>query len=228
MMYFSKLQLKRNDLDTQRLAAEVCQNSYRPHQLLWKVFATPSQTQRNFLYRQEDSNQWPVFYVVSEHSPRHDETLWDVHSKPYAPKLKQGQMLAFSLRANPVIARKDDHGNTRRHDIVMDLKKRIGYQQMADKDKPPLTELSQQAGIEWLARRSEARGFQFDPKAVRVDGYQQHQNFKRRAKHPIKYSTLDFTGVLTIQNPIEFEHTLFNGIGPAKGFGCGLLLVRRI
>jgi CRISPR system Cascade subunit CasE len=44
----------------------------------------------------------------------------------------------------------------------------------------------------------------------------------------IQFTTLDFHGVLRIANPEQFLHTLFTGIGRAKGFGSGLLLIKPI
>ena len=41
--------------------------------------------------------------------------------KPYAPRLAVGDRLAFRLRANPTIARKEEgKKNSPRHDVVMD------------------------------------------------------------------------------------------------------------
>ena len=59
-------------------------------------------------------------------------------------------------------------------------------------------------------------------------GYRRHRHYKARGKRLIEYSTLDFAGILEVTDPERFQNTLFNGIGPAKGFGCGLLLVRRV
>ena len=43
------------------------------------------------------------------------------------------------------------------------------------------------------------------------------------------YSTLEFDGILAVTEPEVFiEKCLFSGIGPAKGFGCGVMLVRRV
>ncbi len=42
------------------------------------------------------------------------------------------------------------------------------------------------------------------------------------------FSSVDFTGELQVTDVDKFQQTLFNGIGHAKAFGCGLLLVRRI
>ncbi len=46
--------------------------------------------------------------------------------------------------------------------------------------------------------------------------------------HGIALSTLDFEGQLQVTDPDHFlRNGLPAGIGPAKAFGCGLLLVRR-
>ena len=50
----------------------------------------------------------------------------------------------------------------------------------------------------------------------------------RRGCVPICFSTLDFSGLLTVADPEKFLSTLYGGIGPAKGFGCGLLLIKRV
>lgn len=114
------------------------------------------------------------------------------------------------------------------HDVVMDLKHRTGYKDKASSDRPPLAELVQEAGLEWLQKRAERHGFLVQADAVRVEGYLQHRAFKQGGKKPIRYSTLDFAGLLTIDDAKLFQQALLHGIGPAKAFGCGLLLVRRV
>jgi len=44
----------------------------------------------------------------------------------------------------------------------------------------------------------------------------------------ITYLTVNFSGILRVTDPEKFRQTLFNGIGRAKAFGCGLLLLKRI
>jgi len=41
------------------------------------------------------------------------------------------------------------------------------------------------------------------------------------------FSSIDFTGELQITDIEKFQHTLFNGLGRSKAFGCGLLMVKR-
>jgi CRISPR system Cascade subunit CasE len=46
--------------------------------------------------------------------------------------------------------------------------------------------------------------------------------------HLIRFSAVDFSGELLVTDPKLFQQALFDGLGHAKAFGCGLLLVRRI
>ena len=130
-------------------------------------------------------------------------------------------------------------------DVVMHEKMRLlaarGFKRWAewpntDETKPALYELVQECCLHWLECRAEKAGFRVLSrelheedgdrliKSVRVDGYAQH----RAERKDIRFSTVDFTGELEISNATSFRKTLIEGIGHAKSFGCGLLLVRRI
>jgi CRISPR system Cascade subunit CasE len=199
-------------------------NAYDDHQYLWKLFAEDGQ-KRDFLYRREDQNGLPCFFVVSQRPPEDREGVWVIEGpKKYEPRLVIGQKLAFSLRVNPVKAKKasKDTGRGKRHDVVMEAKKSTPKDQWG-----PVSELVEKAGLAWLSARAEKHGFSIVDKPVRVDGYRQHRLFKRN-HGTIRFSTLDFNGLLTVTNAEEFVKTLYNGIGPAKGFGCGLMLVRKV
>lgn len=87
----------------------------------------------------------------------------------------------------------------------------------------------QEYGARWLMERADANGFSVSTSGIRVDGYRQHRLFKGKGKQPITFSTVDITGILSVTVPDVFiEKCLFRGLGPAKGFGCGLMLVRKV
>ncbi|HQM47010.1 MAG TPA: type I-E CRISPR-associated protein Cas6/Cse3/CasE, partial [Smithellaceae bacterium] len=93
-----------------------------------------------------------------------------------------------------------------------------------DCEMPDIVQIS---GLQWLEERSVSHGFSIEPNNIRADGYRQHKFFKRKGNNPISLSTVDFNGILTVTEPDVFiDKCLFKGIGPAKGFGCGLMLVR--
>lgn len=226
-MYLSRISLSPH-VDVQQVAHQVCRDAYREHQFLWRMFEEDPKADRDFLFRRDSQSKHPRFYLLSQRPPLHTDGLWQTESKAFEPKIQAGQKLAFSLRANAVVTRRNEEGRHVRHDVVMDRKHRMGYKDKALSDRPPLAELVQEAGLEWLQNRAERHGFQVQTDTVRAEGYLQHRAFKRGGRKPIRYSTLDFAGQLTVADAELFRQALLHGIGPAKAFGCGLLLVRRV
>ena len=219
-MYLSRLTLKQHpDL---RAIVQRLGDAYREHQMLWQLFEADPDATRDFLYRREVHQDRPRYFLLSHRPPVNDLNLWRIDPpKAFTPRLQTGQRLAFRLRVNPVISR-----DGKRHDIVMDRKHRMGWKKTPPAERPPLQQVIQEAGHDWLRQRAERHGFEIDPDLLQVEGYQQHQT--RRGKRTIRFSTLDFTGLLRVTDPEAFTKALKTGIGPAKAFGCGLMLVRRI
>ncbi|MBP1910171.1 type I-E CRISPR-associated protein Cas6/Cse3/CasE [Methanolobus bombayensis] len=203
-------------------------NSYNIHRLVWPIFSRGADDKRSFIYRQESDGKLPAFYFVSEREPEDESGLWDIDVKQYDPILKSGQNLSFSLRANPIVSKRDEKGKQHRHDVVMDEKFRIKNENKRNAVYPDISEIVQTKGVEWLQKKAEKNGFLIDSNKVRADSYRKHKFYKPSGKHHVSFNTIDFTGFLTVTEPELFKQVLFNGIGPAKGFGCGLLLVRPI
>jgi len=224
-------------------AMQWAKSPYGDHQWLWQFLAAEPGTPRDFIFRRRDGeNNMPGFYVVSARKPQSFSDAWQVQSRDYDPQLQEGQRLAFELRANPVVTH-TVKGKSRRDDVVMQEKKRLLAERgllrwadwsVVDESKPALYELVQARCLDWLERRADQAGFLVPTrelhdeqgvcivKSVRVDGYAQH----RAESKDIRFSTVDFTGELKITNATAFRKTLLEGLGHAKGFGCGLLLVR--
>lgn len=227
-MFFSRITINSQSAEPDELVSLVKGNVYAIHQILWRLFPEDPDTDRDFLFRKEVENGWPFFYMVSKRQPQSIDGLIQVESKPYQPKLTAGQKLAFSLRTNPVITKKTADGNKRlRHDVVMNAKHDLAVSSTGATDIT-VGELQHAAGIKWLNDRSASFGFSFDPNVVRVFGYQQHRIKSRKQKANIRFSVLDYEGILFVTDSERFYKTLINGIGRAKAFGCGLMLVRRI
>ncbi|TAN82758.1 MAG: type I-E CRISPR-associated protein Cas6/Cse3/CasE [Gallionella sp.] len=225
MSYFSRIRLKPG-LDLAQLVRLLPTNAYAEHKLVWQWFGE-EQASRDFLFRREQQGHWPFFYVLSQREPVAPPHLWEVESRPYQPRLADGERLAFMLRANPVRVRKisDDRAvkTRRRDDVVADLKKR----RYADRaQRPPMAVIVREGGEQWLAERAENGGFELE--SLNVEGYHQQRLYKRGAEQPIYLSTVEFSGILRVADAGKFIKRLHQGIGPAKAFGCGLLLVRRV
>lgn len=203
---------------------------YADHQWLWRWFSADPDIKRDFLFRKYESTGKLKYYVLSSRPPVERLGAWEAQTRPYAPKLEQGDRLMFELRANPTV-RHGHEGKSMRHDVVMNAKKSLlksrGLARWAEWDdagKPMLQELVHDACSKWLEQRGERFGFAVDLSLLMVEGYDQHLGQPDRN---LRFSTVDIAGQLTVVDPNAFEVALLHGIGRAKAFGCGLLLVRR-
>jgi CRISPR system Cascade subunit CasE len=225
-MYFSRVELC-HDLSTASLIGQLMSgNIYAAHQLLWKLFPSDPDAERDFLFRQEVGGGWPIFYLISRRKPQTVDIFSEVACKEYKPVLRVGEQLAFTLRANPVVARKTEgRKHSVRHDVWMDAK-RVGGAQGLEGIK--LQSFIEEQVKKWLLLQGKKKGFSALTEDVELQRYQQHRVYKKKIGQPIRYSSIDFQGVITIDDPASMQKVLFDGIGKAKGFGCGLMLVRRV
>lgn len=204
---------------------------YGQHQAIWHLFDLPPKEVRTgqpvpFLFRAEQLNGLPLLYVLSEQCPQDRLALWRIESREFTPDIRVGDRLGFKLRANPVVSRSAEKGQRgKRHDVVMDAKQRMGWKSLPEADRPSLAYLAYEAGACWLRERQENIGVVLNEAALRVDGY---RNWRQRRDKDITLSTLDFEGELTVMDSVRLVAALQRGIGPAKAFGCGLLLLRRL
>lgn len=226
-MYFSRAML-RGDCCGNAAFFDSVRSTYAVHQLIWGFFHGDPEGERKFLYRFEMRNHEPVVYIVSEEKPVDVRGVWSVSSKVYDPVLSPGDRLGFSIRVNPVITRieRDAAGEVvrhLRHDVVMDEKVRCR------REGVPFVyaEKVQEAGGHWLTGRAKKSGFLIDADTVQATGYER-QVFEKRGRKEVVISTLELSGVLEVRDPDVFRQVLFFGLGPAKGFGCGLMMVRRV
>jgi CRISPR system Cascade subunit CasE len=200
--------------------------AYTVHNLIWSFFpGTPKGTPCP-LHRFE-AKPSPHFYVVSKTTPSDESGSWEVRSQTYDPKLSVGDRLEFTVRVNPVVTRHDEQGKQKRHDVVMDAKNALKKAGREKNSWPLPVEMWREAVFGWLRARCTKHGFEFADGDVRVDGYQSSLVWSRKQKDPIRISTVELSGALTVTDPALFRHLLFHGLGPAKGFGCGLMLVKR-
>ncbi|WP_226688183.1 type I-E CRISPR-associated protein Cas6/Cse3/CasE [Stutzerimonas stutzeri] len=191
---------------------------YRDHALIWRLFPGDGMA-RDFLFRRLEDER--SFYVVSARPPQPDSGLFQIRSKPYAPQLEQGAWLRFDLRANPTVSLRQEDGRSRRHDVLMHAKHEASVEQRGQ-----LRQVLDAAGRDWLLTRAERWGLSIRAESVLQNGYRQQR--LRRKGRTIEYSSLDYQGLAEVTDPQRLRQALLEGVGHSKGFGCGLLLVRRI
>ncbi len=244
-MFLSRVELSARAAEREAFWREVSQ-PYGAHQALWRLLARGPNQKREFLFRPEEAPGRLSFLVLSPQPPEATaDGLWLVHPKLFAPALRPGQRLGFRLRASPVVRRGErvegkKNRRIHRHDVVMDLTRKL---RDAGEPLPANAMLVQDAGLRWLGDQAQRGGFRLvksdvdavgddgllesvPSQVVRVDGYRQHR-ITRRGATPIRFSTLDFEGVLEVADPAVFLARVAAGFGPQKAFGCGLMLLRR-
>ena len=219
-MFINRIMLKKDSHRNNKFW-QMVNDEYTLHQAVWDLFGDNPDRKRDFIYRLETIGKLSIVYAVSQRRPVDSNGIWDVEVKDYDPKIKSGMRLGFTVRVNPTRKREG-----KRHDVVMDLKYKNRLEDSEERKKASLAELVTETCVDWLKERSKKSGF--DILSVRVDGYRQSRFFKKKDGSSIHYSTVDFTGALQVKDEQPFKNTLFDGLGPEKGFGCGLMLVRKI
>ena len=219
-MKLSRLEL-RPGASHQPKVYEIFERPYRLHQEIWQLFADDPDRDRDFLYRLDQHRGRPRIYTLSSRRPADAQNLWRIQTKPFEPVLAPGDLLCFSVRINPTVKR-----DGKRHDVVMDAKTRLQEQDVPRSEWPPQAELVHEHCTAWLADRAERYGFEL-PGTIRAEGYEQHELRKHKHGRPIRITTCDFQGLLRVTEPETFLAHVERGLGPAKSFGCGLMLLAR-
>ena len=232
MMFLSRVRVDLNGLSRETLFDVLNAGAYSAHQLLWRLFPEHPR-ERAFLFRQElESDQGaagairglPLFYILSGHEPVAVPGLLTVESKPFQPALEAGDRLAFRLRANPTVARRtSEGGRSTRSDVLMHAKHAFAP---GARTSPDCGEAMDEAARSWLDERAERHGFKLVATPI-VGAYRQHELQKARQRDSIRFSSVDYEGVLDVIEPGRFVAAIAQGFGRAKAFGCGLMMVRR-
>jgi CRISPR system Cascade subunit CasE len=236
-MYLSHVSLTPAALNDRGVQAALGRGAYGHHQLLCKLFGSTRGS--NFQFRHLDGEPGIHFYTLGRAEPEvSDDAYWACSSKPFQPILREGQRLVFSVRINPTINRSEgarDGGSGKprknRRDLIYEA---VREQRALGNRTPSRNLIAQECGERWLETRFQKFGFVLDrrpndePEKSRVAviclGYRQHR--VKKGTQQITVSTLDCEGVGTVTDPTTFTTLLQSGLGPAKGFGCGLMLIK--
>lgn len=174
---------------------------------------------RRLLWRVDEIDHQATLYILSPDEPDCTHLAeqagwprrphWDTRRyTPLLDRLAPGQLWAFRLTANPT-------KSTRIGDKTRS--QRVGH----------VTAPQQR---DWFLKRAPGWGFHVpsttggDP-AVLVTG--RRVRAFRRGNTRAEISTAVFDGRLVVDDPETFRRALVRGLGPAKGYGCGLLTLAR-
>jgi CRISPR system Cascade subunit CasE len=141
--------------------------------------------------------------------------------KPYDPAFIAGQHLRFRLRANPTIKT----GTSSRGD-------RLAHKPKCNGRRVGL--IREEDQVAWLSAKGSRGGFRIagagsgPPRLlVTKEGYLEGRKQTERGRQNLTHLAVRFDGTLEVADPVQFLDTVRVGIGPAKGFGFGLLSLAR-
>lgn len=184
-------------------------DGYAWHQVAWQAFPDLDEQPRAFLSRLDSTPDGYTLMLLSrEHKPEKPEwcpqECWAI--KTISPSFFQHSYYRFDLRANPTrkVVKLDAEGKPTKN----------GRRQ-------PLTRLNEQT--DWLQRKASESGFSII-EAPEI-GFCQDQVFRKRSEHGV-HTGVRFRGVLEVTDPLQFQEAFYKGIGSAKGFGFGMLLLQ--
>ncbi len=196
---------------------DFARNPYELHRQLWRLFpGVERESRRNddearqgFLFRVEESlpGRPARLLMQSRQAPGAVAGVNVIGAREFHPKPAVGQRLAFLLTANPI-------------KTIVDEQRDAKAAKKSEKCRVPLIREEEQR--EWLARKL-IQAAHIDT----VDVLPHPPLHFRKGNRGGKLVTVTYEGTLRVNNPDALARCLENGIGPAKAFGCGLLLVRR-
>ncbi len=197
---------------------EFSRNPYDLHRQLWRLFpgeeketrSNNEELRQGFLFRiEENPTGRPARLLVqSRRAPEAASGIVLVGTREFQPQPVASQRLAFLLTANPV-------------KTITDAQREAKPGKKSEKCRVPLIKEEDQR--EWIARKLVDAG---EIEAVNVLPHA--PIYFRKGNRGGKLATVSFDGVLRVSDPARMIELLENGIGHAKAFGCGLLLVRKI
>ncbi len=202
MTYLSQIWVGRDEAARQRF-----RDTYAWHQALWKAFPGRCAEPRRFLFRIDDKHQkFRVLLLAPDRPVLPDWGKWQTKEVP-------GSFLAheryqFQLRANPTVKRviRAADGTKKKNG------RRTGIYDP--------TELQA-----WLERKAEQAGFGVSGLVI---GPPMESHFFNKNRKRGKHNSVDFQGALLVKERKVFERAFHKGIGPAKAFGFGLLMLEPV
>lgn len=184
------------------MEAKLARNPYEIHRHLWRLFPDMPEDKRSFLYR--------VSYG------KDNEPLRILMQSLYEPSAfvdAKGCVILRKKPFNPMLKEKD----SLRFILCANPTKRLSKERC----RVPLIDEDQL--IEWLQKKLENAASVEHAEIVE----KRNLYFRKNGKAG-KIVTTMFGGQINVSDPERMRAILENGVGPAKAFGCGLMLVRRV
>lgn len=184
-------------------------DTYDWHQLVWQAFAERDGEARDFLVRIDQKEEAFRVLVLSRTAPT--RPAWcpsaGFATKPIPDTFFSHPEFSFSLLANPT--------------------KKIRSNASGDRTKNgrrvPIT--TREDLLVWLQRKAANAGFTFDPEATQIVPRGREYFQKEKPRTQGMHAAVEFRGRLRVLDPVAFRAAVATGLGSAKAFGFGLLVL---
>lgn len=201
MKYLTRVRISLLDAARLRLS-----DSYAWHRTLWQAFPDKDGGPRDFLTRVDRRGGQAEALILSPQQPIPQSWgRWE--SKLIPTSFLDHEQYRFSLRANPTVKRvvRLDSGERKRNG------QRTGIYQAHQLEQ-------------WIERKAALGGFRIT--SLRFDPPTKEVFWRKRRKGT--HVRVDFHGVLEATDRELFRAAFAAGIGPARAFGFGMLLLQTL
>ena len=220
--------LARLEVDAETTCSEGISDNYTWHKRLWECYPDAPEVKRDFLTRIDQMEGAFRVWVLAKRKPVRPE--WcppdGFTLKEIAPSFLSHRYYAFDLRANPVktIVQRGPNGETL---LRSDGKRKDGK-------RVPLVKPEELQA--WIVHKGQVRCRDKDTGLDVPGGFRvveekpleicpMVESYFRKKGQAGYHGGVQFRGILEVTDPVKFVETYQSGIGSAKGFGFGLLLL---
>ena len=187
---------------------------YDWHQAVWKAFPGRDGEPRDFLTRLDQRREGFRLLIVSPAQATGAARLVSARRGKLEDETDPGYVFLAPPVCVPALRQPDKEslqGTVRR--LVDEKRRRV-----------PLGKREEL--VEWIKRKGEQGGFTVDEATLRT--FSRGREYFEKNGQPGLHSAVEFQGVLTVTDPAKFHGTFTRGIGSAKAFGFGLLVIAPI
>jgi len=213
--------LARLEVDAEVARAEGVSDNYAWHKMLWDCYPDAPDARRDFLTRIDQLEGAFRLWILARRKPVRPQWCPPVGFalKEIAASFLSYRYYAFDLRANPTkcIVQRDSNGIRKRQGKRIPLVRQDDLRAwLIHKGKVRCRDQVTGLDVPGGFRIVEDRPLEISPMV---------ENHFRKKGQAGYHGGVQFRGILEVTDPVKFAETYQSGIGSAKGFGFGMLLL---
>lgn len=203
--------MARGFVDIQAMQARRLYHCYDWHKFVWECFPNRPEAERDFLFRLDDVPGGVLLHVCSAHEPQRPALCLDERwqCRPVPERFFAHSHYRFDVLCNP---------SRKVHAYTLDGQRKKNSRREAL--------IRQEDQTAWFARKAQEHGFAMADD-LRIDPCRTYSFYKQQGNttHNGTHIGARFTGILAVHDKQGLMTAFERGIGSARGFGFGLLLL---